>query len=78
MRRSKQIITGIHIIYVYKRVRPLTHSLTQHGPGDSMEDWVTNFGVQIGFEVSTLNKTWFCEIDPSLSLQASAKTRFRA
>ena len=28
----------------------LTHSLTQHNPGDSMEDWVTNFGIQIGLK----------------------------
>ena len=36
---------------VYKKVSPLTHSLvTQHGPGDFTEDWVTNFDVQIGLE----------------------------
>ena len=46
-------------IYMYKRVRPYTHSLSQHGPGDSMEDWVTNFGVQIGFEALTPTKTGF-------------------
>ena len=27
-----------------------TCSLTQHSPGNSMEDWFANFGVQIGFE----------------------------
>ena len=31
-------------------MRPLTHFLTQRGSGNSMKDWATNFGVQIGFE----------------------------
>ena len=39
-------------------------SLTQHSLGDSMEDWVTNFGIQIGFKALTLTKTGFCEISP--------------
>ena len=34
----------ITMISMYKRMRPLTHSLTAHGPSDSMEGWVTNFG----------------------------------
>ena len=51
-------------IYIYKRVRLLTHSLTQHGPGDSMEERLTNFGVQIGFEALTLTKTRFFKILP--------------
>ena len=68
----------IHI-YIYKRVRPLTHSLThsltQHG--DSMEDWVTNFGVQIGFEALTPSKTGFCEILPNFPRGGqTSKTRF--
>ena len=46
-------------MYIYKRVHPLTHSLTQQGPGDSMEDWVTNFGVETGFEVLIPIKTEF-------------------
>ena len=54
----------IIVIYIYKTVRPLTHLLTQHCPGDSMEDWVTDFGVQIGFEALTSTKTGFCEIQP--------------
>ena len=51
-------------IYIYKRALPLTHSLTQHGPGDSVEHCITNFGVQIGFEALTPTKTGFCEIPP--------------
>ena len=54
----------IYHIYIYKRVRPLTHSIIQNGPGDSMEDWVTNFGVLIGFEALTPTKTGFFEILP--------------
>ena len=42
----------------------ITHSLTQHGPDAFMEDWVTNFDVQIGFEALTPSKTKFCEIPP--------------
>ena len=34
-------------------VKECIHSLTQHGPGDSMEDWVKNFGVQIIFDALT-------------------------
>ena len=37
-------------IYVYKRVCPLTNSLTQQGLGDSMVDWIMNFGAQIGLK----------------------------
>ena len=50
------------IIYVYKRVLPLTHSLTQHGPNNSMENWLKNFGIQISFEVLSPTKTVFCGI----------------
>ena len=52
------------LVYLYKRVLPLTHSLAQHTPGDSMEDRFTNFGVQNGFEALNLTKTGFCEIPP--------------
>ena len=45
-------------------MRASTHSRTQHGPGDSMEDWVTNCGVQNGFEALTPTKTGFCKIPP--------------
>ena len=31
-------------------IKESANSLTQHRPEDSMDDWVTNFGVQIGFE----------------------------
>ena len=41
-----------------------THSLTQHGPDDSMKGWLTNFNVQISFEALTLTKTEFFEIPP--------------
>ena len=44
--------------------KSLSHSLTQHGPGDSTEDSVTNFGVQICFEVLTSTKAGLCEIPP--------------
>ena len=40
--------------------------LTQHGPGDSMKDWVTNFSIWIDFEVLTSTKTGVCEIPPLL------------
>ena len=51
-----------YLIYIHKRVRPLTRSLTQYCPRDSMEDWVTNFGVQVGFECLTQTNVGFCEI----------------
>ena len=47
-------------------IKESANSLTQHRPEDSMDDWVTNFGVQIGFETLTANKTGFYE-SPSLS-----------
>ena len=40
----------------------MSNSLTQHGPGDFMEDWLTNFGAQIGLEAFTPTKMGFCEI----------------
>ena len=46
-------------VYIKECIHSLTHSLTQHGPGSSTENWVTNFGVQIGLEALTSNKTWF-------------------
>ena len=57
---------------------PLTHTLTQRCPGDSVEDWVTNFGVQIGFGFLTPTKTEFCEISnpsPTGSLQIISQSR---
>ena len=54
----------VNFIYTYKRVRPLTHSLTQYGPGDSMEDWVTNFGVQTGFKALTPLRRGFTKFCP--------------
>ena len=40
-----------------------THSLPiQHGPGDSMKDWFTSFGVQVIFQALTPIKTGSCEI----------------
>ena len=52
--------------------------MTQHGPGNFMEDWVTNFGVQIGFEAPTSTKTGFCEIPPPSPPEGgqTSKTRF--
>ena len=52
------------IICIHERVRQLTHSLTQNGPSDSMENWITNFGVQIVLEAIIPAKTGFCEIPP--------------
>ena len=43
-------------------MKECVHSLTQLGPGDSMEDCHTKFGVQIAFEYVTSIKTGFCEI----------------
>ena len=64
-------------LYVYKSVRPFTHSLTQHGPDDSMEDWVMNFDIQIGFEALTPTKTRFCEIrHPSPPRGVDVKNKF--
>ena len=45
----------------------LIHSLTQHGSRDSMEDRVTNFGVQIGFAAPN---------PPTLPRWQASKTRF--
>ena len=39
--------------------------MNQHGPSDSMEDWIMNFGVQIDSEELTPQKMEFCEIPPS-------------
>ena len=64
-------------MYIKECVHSLTHSLTQYGPGDSMEDWVSNFGVQIGFEALTPTKTSFCKILPTCSLRgADVKNTF--
>ena len=55
------------IICMYKIVRPITNLLTQHGPGDFMEDWVRNFGVQIVSEAltrPTLTKWDFAKSHP--------------
>ena len=39
-------------------------TLTQYSPSDSLEDWVTNFNVQIVFDPLTTTKTEFCQIQP--------------
>ena len=49
---------------MYKRVRPLTHSLTQCNSDDSMEDCITNFDEQIDLEALRPIKTRFWEISP--------------
>ena len=40
-------------------IKECINSLTQLGLGNSMEDWVMNFGVQISFEALTPTKTGF-------------------
>ena len=49
-------IFQIILISMYGRVSALTHSLTQHGSDNTIEDWVMNFGVQIGLEILTPTK----------------------
>ena len=61
-------------MHIYKRMQPLTDSLTQHNPGNSMEDWVTNFDAQIDFKDLISTKAEFCEI-PSFWGQ-TLKTHF--
>ena len=64
-------------LHIYKRVCPFTHSLTQHGPGDCMEDWDTNVCVLIGFGALTPTKTGFCGIPPPSSPgEADIRNRF--
>ena len=42
---------GDNLLSIKEFFHELTNSLIQHGPGNSMEDWVTDFSVQINFEV---------------------------
>ena len=57
-------------------MRPMADSLTQHGTGDSIEDQVTDFGVQIGFEALIPSKTGFWKISPVPLLGANIKNIF--
>ena len=47
-----------------KNVRTHTHSLTQQGPDESKEDWVSNFGEQIGSRTTLPLRQSFTKLNP--------------
>ena len=59
-------ITWLQIFYAYKSspTHSLTHTLTQHASWNSMEDWITNFGVQISFVALTSLRRGFAKFHP--------------